>query len=383
MEWKVPLFDLHFEEEEKQAVIKVLDSKWISSGVQTLEFEKRFAEVTSAKYAVAVNSGTAALHLAVLGLGIGPSDEVIVPSLTFAATVNAIQYTGAKPVFADIISREDLSVSPEHVRMQINERTKALMVMHYGGYACNMDEIKKIASENKLSVIEDAAHATGAIYHGKSLGTLGDVGAFSFFSNKNITTAEGGMLVTDNKDIADQARLLRSHGMTSSSYDRAHGHATKYDIRQVGYNYRLDDIRASIGLIQLGRLSDDLEKRRILVAKYRELLGEIEEVILPFRHKADGSSNYIFPIVLNENCNIERDEFRRRLEEDYGIQTSVHYPAVHHFTQYAHPSISLPVTDYVCDHEITLPLYYKLTVEEVSYVCNSIKKIIKDYGAKK
>lgn len=383
MEWKVPLFDLNFGEEEKQAVMKVLDSKWISSGAQTLEFERRFAEITGAKYAVAVNSGTAALHLAVLTLGIGSTDEVIVPSLTFAATVNAIQYTGAKPVFADIISREDFTVSPEHIKRQITKRTKALMVMHYGGYACNMDDIYNIARENKLHVIEDAAHATGATYRGKNLGTLGDAGAFSFFSNKNITTAEGGMLVTDSKDIADQARLLRSHGMTTSSYDRAHGHATKYDIRQVGYNYRLDDIRASIGLVQLGRLSDDLEKRRILVAKYRELLNDVEEVTLPFRHKTEGSTNYIFPIVLNENCNIERDEFRRRLEEEFRIQTSVHYPAVHHFTQYAQPSIFLPLTDYVCDHEITLPLYFKLTVEEVTYVCESIKKIIEDYGAKK
>lgn len=379
----MPLFDLHFEEEEKQAVLKVLDSKWISSGSRTLEFEKRFADMVGSNYAVAVNSGTAALHLAVLALGIGPEDEVIVPSLTFSATANAIYYTGAKPVFADIISKEDLTISPEAIRNSITERTKALMVVHYGGYACNMEEICTIAREHNLFVIEDAAHAAGAVHHGRSLGTYGEAGAFSFFSNKNITTAEGGMLVTNNKVLAESARLLRSHGMTSSSYDRAQGHATKYDIIQVGYNYRLDDIRASIGLVQLGRLTDDLARRRILVAKYRELLEGVKEVTVPFNHKIEGASNYIFPIVLNEKCKMDRDEFRSCLENEYGIQTSVHYPAVHHFTHYKDTKISLPETDYVSDHEVTLPLYYNLTEKDVIYVCQSIIKIFEEQRDRK
>lgn len=379
MDWKIPLFDLHFENEEKLAVIKVLDSKWISAGAETLEFERRFAEMLDVKYAIAVNSGTAALHLAVLSLGIGPEDEVIVPSLTFAATVNAARYVGANPIFADITSREDITISPQDIKKKISRQTKAIIVMHYGGFACNMKAILAIASEYGIPVIEDTAHAPGATYNGSKLGTLGNVGAFSFFSNKNITTAEGGMLVTNDIEIAEQARLLRSHGMTTSSYDRAHGHATRYDIRQVGYNYRLDDIRASIGLVQLGRLREDLKKRIILADRYHCQLQGIKEITIPFEGKTKESSNYIFPLVLNETCKINRDEFREKLEKEYGIQTSVHYPAVHRFTQYFDPTRQLPETDYVAEHEITLPIYYNLTEDEVDYICRSVKSIVKDY----
>ncbi len=376
MNWKIPLFDLHFEDEEKQAVLRVMDSKWISSGSETIEFENRFAEMLGVKYTVAVNSCTAALHLAVLALGIGKSDEVIVPSLTFAATVNAVYYTGAKPVFADIVSRKDLTISPDDVRNKITDKTKAIMVMHYGGFACNMKEIIDIAEQYDLRVIEDTAHAPGATYEGRKLGTIGTVGAFSFFSNKNITTAEGGMIATNEEAIAEQARLLRSHGMTTSSYDRAHGHATKYDIKQVGYNYRLDDIRASIGIVQLGRLAEDLKKRRLLASLYHKLLSDVSEITVPFQGKIQESTNYIFPIVLNENCPVDRDTFRQLLENDFGIQTSVHYPAVHQFTQYETMRTALPQTEYVCEHEVTLPIYFSMSENDVCYVCESVKKIL-------
>ena len=382
MEWKIPLFDLNFGEAEKLAVNKVMDSKWISAGSKTAEFESRFAAMNGAEHAVAVNSGTAALHLAVLGLGIGPGDEVIVPSLTFAATANAVYYTGARPVFADVVSRSDLTIAPQDIEQKITPRTKAIMVMHYGGFACDMDAILAIAQKHHLAVIEDAAHAPGATYKGKKTGTIGDVGAFSFFSNKNITTAEGGMLVTENKDIADQARLLRSHGMTTSSYDRAKGHATRYDIRQVGFNYRLDDIRSAIGLVQLDKLAEDLRRRKTLAGLYHTLLAGLEEITVPFAGKTGESANYIFPIVLNENCPIERDEFRNILEQDYGIQTSMHYPPVHKFTQYEDHVTVLPVTDYIVGHELTLPIYYAMTEEQVSYVCHSVRQVLADRGSR-
>jgi dTDP-4-amino-4,6-dideoxygalactose transaminase len=382
MEWKIPLFDLNFGEAEKQAVNAVMDSKWISAGSKTAEFESRFAEMNGVQHAVAVNSGTAALHLAVLCLGIGPGDEVIVPSLTFAATANAVYYTGARPVFADVVSTNDLTIAPQDIEQKITPRTKAIMVMHYGGFACDMDAILAIADKYHLAVIEDAAHAPGATYKGKKTGTIGDVGAFSFFSNKNITTAEGGMLVTNNKDIANQARLLRSHGMTTSSYDRAQGHATKYDIRQVGFNYRLDDIRSAIGLVQLEKLAEDLRQRKALAGLYHRLLAGLAEITVPFAGKTDTSTNYIFPIVLNENCAIERDEFRARLEQVYGIQTSMHYPPVHKFTQYEDHRTVLPVTDYIVSHELTLPIYYAMTAEQVSYVCQSVRQILTGRGSR-
>lgn len=383
MDWKVPLFDLHFENEEKEAVLEVLDSNWISAGHKTKVFEDKFAKQIGAVYAVAVNSGTAALHLAVLSLHIGPGDEVIVPSFTFAATVNAVKYTGAKPVFADIISREDLTISPADIQKKITERTKAIIVMHYAGFACHMDEILAIAGNHQLAVIEDAAHAPAATYHGKMLGTLGTVGAFSFYSNKNITTAEGGMVVTNNSEIANLSRLLRSHGMTASSYDRAKGHAATYDISQIGYNYRIDDIRASIGIVQLGRLSEDLKKRRVLAHRYHELLTNIGGITIPFQGRLEESSNYIFPIVLNENCRVGRDNLRKRLETDFKIQTSVHYQAVHKFTHYLDSSVLLPVTEYVADHEVTLPLYYHMTMEKLQYVASSLKLILADEGVMK
>lgn len=376
MEWKVPLFDLHFGQEEQIAVNEVLDSKWISSGGKTAEFEQKFAAMTGADYAVAVNSGTAALHLAVLGLDIGPGDEVIVPSLTFAATANAIYYTGAKPVFADISSIDDLTISPQDIEKKITPRTKAIMVMHYGGFTCAMDEIMEIAKQGNLAVIEDAAHAPGATYKGRKLGTIGAVGAFSFFSNKNITTAEGGMVVTNDSKIAEKAKLLRSHGMTTSSYDRAKGHATSYDIYQVGYNYRLDDIRAAIGLVQLNRLGEDLSRRKILALRYHQLLKSFEGLTVPFEDKIETSSNYILPVVLNNSTPIKRDDLRTVLEQEYGVQTSIHYPAVHRFTHYNDGLTHLPVTDYVVANEITLPLYYTMTEEQVEYVCESVQKAL-------
>lgn len=382
MEFKIPLFDLNFGEAEKRAVNEVIDSKWISAGSKTAEFEDKFAGMIGAKYAVAVNNCTAALHLAVLCLGIGPGDEVIVPSLTFAATANAIYYTGARPVFADVTSTADMTIAPQEIEQKITSRTRAIMVMHYGGFACDMEKIISLAAKHDLAVIEDAAHAPGATYKGQMLGTIGDVGAFSFFSNKNITTAEGGMLVTNNKEIAEQAQLLRSHGMTTSSYDRAQGHATKYDIRQVGFNYRLDDIRGAIGLVQLGKLAEDLRKRKFLAGHYHRLLTGAPGITVPFAGKTGASSNYIFPIVLTEDCTIERDDFRARLEQDYGIQTSMHYPAVHKFTQYEDHQTVLPVTDYIVSHELTLPIYYAMTEEQVGYVCQSVRQILMDQGSK-
>lgn len=376
MDWKIPLFDLNMGEAEKRAVNEVIDSKWISAGSRTAELENRFAALTGAQYAVAVNSGTAALHLAVLGLGIGPGDEVIVPSLTFAATANAIYYTGARPVFADVESRQDLTISPRDIERKITDRTRAVMVMHYGGFACDMEPIVALADRHKLAIIEDAAHAPGAGYKEQKLGAIGAVGAFSFFANKNITTAEGGMLVTNRPEIAQEARLLRSHGMTTTSYDRARGHATKYDIRQVGYNYRLDDIRAALGLVQLDRLPEDLRKRRLLARLYHRLLSGLEGITVPFPDKVEASGNYIMPIVLNEGCLIQRDQFRDILAQEYGIQTSVHYPAVHKFTQYDDQQTILPVTDYITEHEVTLPLYYAMTEAQVDYVCQSVRQII-------
>jgi len=375
--YKIPLFDLNFNIEEENEIIRTLRSKWISMGENVKAFERGFEELLNVKHSIAVTNCTAALHLALEILGIKEGDEVIVPSLTFVATVNAVRYVGAVPVFADIKSFNDLSIDPDDIKAKVTKKTKAIIPMHYGGFSCNMDDIKEIADENNLFIIEDAAHAPLSEYKAKKLGTLGDIGCFSFFSNKNITTAEGGMLVTNNDDLSKRAKLKRSHGMTTVSYDRAKGHATKYDVLELGYNYRMDDIRAAIALAQLKKLKDDIEKREELRKIYLSKLNDINEIIIPYRDFPYKSSNYIFPVILKNGNADKRNLVRKKLAEQ-GIETSIHYPAVHRFSIYKEFTSELPTTEYVADNEITLPLYYSLSEENIENVACALKYALKD-----
>jgi dTDP-4-amino-4,6-dideoxygalactose transaminase len=376
MNYKIPLFDLNFDEAEEKAVLETIRSKWISTGPKTIEFENKFAELLRVKYAVAVSNCTVALHLAMILSDIKEGDEVICPSLTFVATVNAIRYVKAIPVFADIKSYEDLTIDPNDIKKKITPKTKAIVVMHYGGFACDMDAIMTIAKDYNLKVIEDASHAPLSEYKGKKLGTIGDIGCFSFFSNKNISTGEGGMLITNDKVIYERAKLLRSHGMTSLSYERAKGHSTNYDVIELGYNYRMDDIRASIGIVQLDKLREDLEKRLIVRKWYVEELSKIDEIIIPFKDYTEFSSNYIFPIVFKNSNSEIRDKIRSKLAEA-GIQTSVHYPAVHRFSIYKDFYMELPNTDYVANNLITLPIYANLSYDEIKLIYNNLSKILR------
>lgn len=367
MEYKIPLFDLNFDEAEEKAVLETLRSKWISTGPKTSEFENKFASMLIVKHSLALANCTVALHLSMVVCDIKEDDEVICPSLTFVATVNAIRYVNAIPVFADIKSFEDLTIDPEDIERKITDRTKAIIVMHYGGFACDMDRIIEIAQKHNLRVVEDACHGPLSEYKGKKLGTIGDIGCFSFFSNKNISTGEGGMLVTDNSELFERAKLLRSHGMTSLSYERSKGHSTSYDVVDLGYNYRMDDIRASIGLVQLDKIESDLKKRAEVRSWYIEEISKIDKITIPFKDDIEFSSNYIFPIVLKDSKFEKRDEIRNKLAET-GIQTSVHYQAVHRFSIYKDFYTELPKTDYVTDNLITLPMYSKLTRDQVNNI---------------
>lgn len=373
MSYKIPLFDLNYDEQENKAVVDVLNSKWISSGPKTQELEEAFANMTGVKHALAVSNCTAALHLAVLGCNIQPGDEVIVPSLTFVATVNCIRYAGGVPVFCDVTSKENLCIDAEQIESLITEKTKAVIVMHYGGFACDMSSILNIAHRHHLKLIEDACHGPLSECHGRKLGSFGDAAAFSFFSNKNISTGEGGMLVTNDDALYERVKLLRSHGMTTMSYDRAKGHSTSYDVVELGYNYRFNDILASIGLVQLKKLKADIKKRQHVRDEYIKSLSADDSVTIPFEGYSEYSSLYIFPLVLNEGTAVERDAFRNYLA-DQGIQTSVHYPPAHRFKIYQPCKQSLPVTEFVADHEVTLPMYGTLTDEEISYICDTIKE---------
>ena len=375
MGYTIPLFDLNFDEAEEQSVLEVLRSKWISTGPKTLELENLFAQMLGARHALTMANCTVALHLAMLRVSIQKGDEVICPTMTLMATANAIRYVGEIPIFADIVGNDNMNIDPEDINRKITPRTKAIVVMHYGGFACNMDQIMDIAKKHNLKVIEDACHGPLSEYKGKKLGTIGDVGCFSFFSNKNISTGEGGMLVTNDTNYFERAKLLRSHGMTTLSYERAKGHSTTYDVVELGYNYRMDDIRAAIGIVQLAKLKDDLLKRVEVRKNYEEMLKSLNKIVLPFMGYPCFSSNYIFPIVLKTNNKERRNEVREELAKR-GIQTSVHYQAVHRFSIYKEFYTHLPKTDYVAENMITLPMYSKLTPKNISTIVEEIKKIV-------
>lgn len=375
MSYKIPLFDLNFDEKEGQAVVDAIRDNWISTGPRTAAFENKFAEMLSSKHAVALSNCTVSLHLALKLAGVKAGDEVICPSLTFVATVNSIRYVDAFPVFADVTSYHNPNIDPKDILKKITPKTTAIVVMHYGGFACDMDRIMSIAKEHGLKVIEDACHGPLSEYKGKKLGTIGDIGCFSFFSNKNISTGEGGMIITNNDEYASRAKLLRSHGMTTMSYERASGHSTAYDVVELGYNYRMDDIRSAIGLVQLDKIENDLQKRAEVRKMYLEQLKDIPEIIIPFAHASEFSSNYIFPIVLT-NSNEEKRDFVRTKLAEAGIQTSVHYPAVHKFSIYKEFYCELPITDYLVDNLITLPMYSKLSKTDVNYISETLKCIL-------
>lgn len=380
MTWRIPLADIDLGAEEIAAVRKVLESRWLTMGAVTLEFEQAVAEFTGAKHAVAVTNATAGLHLACLAVGIRPGDEVIVPSLTFVATANAVLYAGGIPVFADIASLQDLDISPGAIEERITERTRAIIVVHYGGYACDMPRINALAQKYHLHVIEDAAHAIGSELDGRHLGTVGDVGVYSFFSNKNMTTGEGGMLVTHDEIIARHLRLMRSHGMTSLTWDRYKGHAWDYDVVAPGYNYRIDEMRSAIGLEQLKKLPKNNERRRELTHRYRSLLRELTPAIeVPFTAHPGISAAHLMPVLLPEK--MSRNRFIECMKAK-GIQTSHHYPPIHKFSYYRGNSNirqnELPLTDKAAGREVTLPLYAGMSAEDVATVVNAVKESLTD-----
>ncbi len=377
--YTIPLFELNYDDREENAVLNVLKSKWISSGQKCSELEDIMKEMFGTKYALTVTNCTAALHLSLCALGIKEGDEVIVPSLTFVATVNSVMYTGAKPVFCDVESYIRPVIDPYKVEKLITNRTKAIVVMHYAGFSCDMDGIVNIAEKYGLKVVEDACHGPLSEYKGRKLGTIGDVGCFSFFSNKNVSTGEGGAVITDDAELYNKIKLLRSHGMTAMSYERSTGHAVSYDVVELGFNYRLDDIRASLGIEQFKKLEEDIVKRRSVRNKYIDRLKKIKDIIIPFEKYEDISSSYIFPIVLTDNGQKgtqKRDAIRDYLK-DHGVQTSVHYPAVHKFKIYEdYAAFDLKSTEYFCDNEITLPMYSGLTDEKITYVCDTLIEAI-------
>jgi dTDP-4-amino-4,6-dideoxygalactose transaminase len=368
--WRVPLADVVVPEDDIEAVADVYRSGWLSMGPQTEALERDFAAYTGGRHAFAVANGTAALHLMCAAVGIGPGDEVVVPSMTFVATVNAVAYTGATPVFADIVSVTEPWLDPDAVAAAVGGRTKAIMTMAYGGHPGQTPALAAMARERGLVLLEDAAHAAGSRVAGRHLGTFGLAGGFSFFSNKNLAVGEGGMVVTDDDEAAARMRLLRSHGMTTLTWDRHRGHASGYDVVDVGFNYRIDEPRAALARRRLERLDADNARRAMLDARYRELLAGVGGLTPALAPVPDAQlAHHLFTVVLEEG--MERAGFREALATR-GIQTSVHYPPAHRFSIYAGDR-DLPVTDDYGARAVTLPMFATMTNDQQDEVVDAIR----------
>jgi dTDP-4-amino-4,6-dideoxygalactose transaminase len=375
--WRVPLSDIHVDDELADAVLETVRSGWWSMGPRVEEFEGEFASFCGANHALALANGTASLHVALLALGLTPGDEVIVPSLNFVAAANAIVHSGGTPVFCDIAGSDEPNLDPADIEAAVGPRTKAILTLHYGGFPCDMDAIAAIAERYGVAIVEDAAHAPGASFRGRMCGTLGSIGCFSFFANKNFPVGEGGMVVTDDDALAERMRLLRSHGMTTLTWDRHRGHASSYDVVTAGLNYRLDELRAAIGLVQLRRLPDENAARARISARYREALDGTRGLSMPFRHEDErGEPSYHLAVVLLPKST-DRDAVRSSLR-DKGVQTSVHYPPIHLFTYYRDTVAPrpLPRTDAVAQRLLTLPLFGRMVDEQVDAVVEGLLEAV-------
>ena len=370
---EIPLFDLRLDAQDIEAVADTLRSGWLTLGPRTHAFEEAFAEQLGCRHAVAVSSCTAALHLAYLAAGVGPGDEVIVPSYTMAATASAALYCGATPVFADILGRHDLSVDPAQIEALIGPRTKAVCVVHFAGYPVAVNDMRELCDRHGIALIEDVAHAPSATVEGRKLGTWGLAGAFSFFSNKILSSGEGGLLATDDDEVAATARSLRSHAMTSGTWSRHTGVTTTYDVVGLGFNYRIDEIHSALLLSRLARLEDDIERRRELTRRYRRELSTIDGLIVPYRDDdIDTSSCYVMPVLVEDP---ERwEHVRDFLRFERGVQTSLFYPSVHRFTAYVERfgEQSLPNTEIASDTELTIPLFPHMTDDQQERVIQAL-----------
>ena len=373
MSWALPLTEIEISEEDVEAVMECLRSGWLTMGPRTQAFEADFATYIGAEHAIAVSSGTAALHLSMLAAGIGPGDEVIVPALSFVATAAAVRYTGATPVLCDIVGPEDFNLDVDEVPLHITPRTRAVVAVHLLGYPAAVEALRTICADNGLQLIEDAAQAVGAVTdNGSKVGTVGELGCFSFFSKKQLCVGEGGMVVTASEALAARVRSLRSHAMTSVSWDRHRGHSESYDIDDFGFNYRMDEPRAALGRSRLPRLSGDIDNRRAAVREYRRLLEGAEGIAVPWSDDAvTASSHFGFPVILADRA--ARDAFRSEMSER-GIQTTW-YPAIPSLTEYRLPDDACTRARMAADRHCVLPLSSTMTSDKVRVVAEAATSV--------
>lgn len=363
---KIPVAQPNFNGREREYVLDCIDTTWVSSAGKYVQgFEEKFAEFCGTKNAISCCNGTVALHLPLLALGIKEGDEIIIPALTYIATCNAVKYVNATPVFVDI-DPDTWNLDPKKIEEKITEKTKAIIVVHLYGNPADMDEIMAIAKKHKLYVIEDAAEAHGALYKGRKVGSIGDVGTFSFFGNKIITTGEGGMVVTDDTELSDNMRLFKGQGVDPQK---------RYWHTVVGYNYRMTNIEAAIGVAQLENIDIHINLRKHVMKKYVEYLESIKDYVTFQYVKEENSSIYwMVSLIFNDNVSLERDEIMNRLCEA-GIETRPVFYVINDMPPYESEEV-FEYASKISARGINLPTYGTITDEEIKYVCDTLVAII-------
>jgi len=367
----------YIDEEDIRQVVEVLKSDWITTGPKIGEFEEAVRKYVDARYGVAVNSGTAALDIAVASLGLPRGSEIITTPFTFVATSNAILYNNHRPVFADI-QKDTFNIDPDEIRKKITDRTRAIICVDYAGHPCDIDEIQEIADEHELYLIEDASHALGAEYKGKKIGSVADITVFSFHPVKHITTGEGGMAVTNNEELAERMRILRNHGIDKDVQQRFGPKASyAYDLKLLGRNYRMSDFQAALGISQLKKLDRFIKKRQEIVNIYNDAFEIEKDVTTPSVKQGIKHAWHLYTILLDNN--ISRDGFFSKMRaRDIGV--NVHYIPVYRHSYYRKflgiSHCNYPVTEDVFKRIITLPLHQGLIMEDIVYVINSVKSFL-------
>ncbi|MEG0899530.1 MAG: DegT/DnrJ/EryC1/StrS family aminotransferase [Oscillospiraceae bacterium] len=363
---------------EEKYVLEVLRSKWWSTGLMTKKFENEFANLVGAKYVLAVNSCTAALHIALTALGVNDGDEVITVSMTFCSTVNTILHLRARPVFCDIDEKTGL-MDLDLLESLITPKTKVILPVYYGGQCVNIEKVMEIAEKYKIKVLADAAHATGTYYNKKPIGNYADATAFSFYATKNLSTGEGGLLATNDEKVYEMALKLYLHGMDKDAYKRYdNSKSFEYDVTELGYKYNLSDINAAVGMAQLSHFSDMQESRRELSEIYRKELEQVRGIKPLEIEENSTSSNHLFVVKIENEYPLNRDVLYEKLRE-YNIGTSVHFIPVHYFTYYKkyfeNIKLKLPKTEKFYSQILSLPLYSDMKKEDVYYVIDAIREI--------
>ena len=372
MSWSVPLVELTISDDDVEAYLDSLRTEWWTIGPTTEEFEREFESATGAAHAAAVSSGTAALHLACVAGDVGPGDEVIVPALTYVATAHAVRYAGAEPVLCDVGGRGDPNISVEAVKAAIGPRTKAVIAVHLFGHACDIHALRELCDDRGLALVEDCAQALGAeTTDGSLAGTVGDFGCFSFFSKQQVAVGEGGMVTALDREAAERVRRLRSHGRTTSTWDRHVGAAVGYDVVELGFNYRMDEPHSALGISRLARLESEIEGRRRVAKRYREGLAGRDGIDLAWDAADDArAAHYAFPVIFPDEE--ARDDIRERLAEA-GIQSTA-YPALQTLSTYrdAKGTGSLHRAGDIGACHLTLPIFGSLSDERAEQVIDAL-----------